>query len=266
MEKQGFTLEAVALAFLTSLPPEERKEKQQEVNKFVLWYGKERLISQITPVVIANYAGSVAASTGDATKKLEPVRSLLTYAKKEKLIKTSLAPHLRIKQTSSKTPIRTKPRQQIALTAEDYALLKSQLSTLEEERVHVAEEMRIAAADKDFRENAPLHAAREHRDHIEAQMKEIQTAITTGVVVEAEKPMATPTVTVRLRTKVVLRDIASGKELTYTLVTKNEANPANGKISIISPIGKALLNQPQGAVVKVTAPAGELHYQIQRIE
>ena len=264
MDKPGLSLEEAALAFLTSLPPEERKEKQQELNRFVLWYGKERPISQITPVAVSNYANSVGTSTGDAVRRLEPVRALLTYAKKEKLIKTSLSPHLRTKQASSKTPLISRPKQQTALTAEDHAQLKSQLASLGEDRIRVAEEMRTAAADKDFRENAPLHAARERRDHIEARMKEIQTAIANGVIVEAGK--SAENMAVKLGSRVILRDLASGKELAYTLVTKNEADPVNSKISIVSPIGKALLNQPLGTAVKIIVPAGELRYQIERIE
>lgn len=264
MDRPGFSLEELALAFLTSLPAEERKEKQQELNRFVLWYGKGRPIGQITPAEVANYADSVGNPSGDAVKRLEPVRALLAYAKKQKLIKTSLASHLRIKQASSKSNLPSKPKQQVSLTAADYAQLKSQLASLEEERIRVAEEMRIAAADKDFRENAPLHAARERRDHIEARMNAIKMAIANGVLVGAERPAEN--LTVKFGSKAILRNLASGKQQTYTLVTRNEADPTNGKISIASPLGKALLNQPLGAAVKVIAPAGEMRYQIERIE
>jgi transcription elongation factor GreA len=260
---QILSLEEAALSFLTTLSSQERKEKQQEVNRFVLWYGKERPIDQITALEVANYAERVGASTGDAVKKLEPVKAFLSYVKKEGLVKTSLAPHLRVRQTLLKTPRLTKSKQQVALTAQDYVQLKSQLATLEEERLHIAEELRLAAADKDFRENAPLEAAREHRDQVEARIKELQTALRTGVVIE-EKPVHE--FMVKLRSKVILCDIASGMKFTYTLVTKNETNPAENKISIDSPMGKALLNQRQGDIVKVIAPAGELHYQIEKVE
>lgn len=264
MDKQSLTLGEVALSYLTSLPPEESQDKQQEVNKFILWYGKQRPASKITPREIETYAGWVASSTSDATKKLEPVRDFLTYIKKEKLVKSSLATHLRIKQASTKTTPRAKPKQQVALTSEDYANLKAQLATLEADRRNIAEELHRAASDKDFRENAPLQAAREQRDQIESKMAEIQSALRTGVLVQEEEPAED--VTVRLGSKVVLHDVASGAKLTYTLVTKNDANPAKSKISIVSPIGKAVLNQRQGDLIKVIAPAGELRYQIESIE
>ena len=260
MDKQS--LGEAALSFLISLSPLERTDKQQEVNRFVLWYGKERLISQITPLEVANYAQWVGSSSGDAAKKLEPVRAFLIYAKKEGLVETNLASQLRVRLTSPKTR-QFKPKQRVTLTAGGYAQLKTQLATLEEERVRIAEDLRQAAADKDFRENAPLQAAREQRDQIEARIRELQAAVSTAAVVE-EKPAED--LVVGLGSKVTLRHTVSGERLTYTLVSKNEANPAENKISIASPLGKALLNQHQGDVVKVIAPAGELHYQIERVE
>lgn len=264
MAEEALTLEELALRFLTSLPTEERTEKQQEVNRFVLWYGKERAINQITPAEVDSYAQWIAASTGDANKRLEPVRAMFNYAKKEKLLKASLAPHLRMKQTQTKSPLRRRPKHQTPLTANDQAELKSQLAALEEERVRVAEEMRIAAADKDFRENAPLQAARERRDYIEARMQQIKVSLATGVVVDQEK--VEESLAAKLGSKVILVNQASGEKLTYTLVTKNEANPANGKVSIVSPLGKAVLNQHEGAIIKVIAPAGELLYKIEKID
>jgi len=261
------SLGEVAFSYLTSLPPEDSQDKQKEVNKFILWYGKDRPVTRITPLEVETYAGWVASSTGDANKKLQPVKDFLSYVKKEKLVKTNLATHLRVKQPSTKTRARAKAakqKPQDVLTAEDYGKLQAQLASLEEDRRLIAEELRRAAADKDFRENAPLQAAREQRDQIEARIREIQTALNTGVLVQQEE-IAEATVA-RLGSKVTLRDMSSGKQVTYTLVTKNDANPAKSKISIVSPIGKACLNQRQGDTVKVIAPAGELSYQIESVD
>ena len=264
MSEDNPNLGELALSFLTSLPAEESKNKQQEVNRFVLWYGKERPVGKITPREIASYAEWVASSTGDASKKLSPVKGFLNYLKKEKLVKTNLAPHLRIKQAPTRTRMRAKPKQQVILTPEDRTRLKSQLASLEEDRRRIAEELRRAAADKDFRENAPLQAAREQRDQIEARIREIQAALSSGVLAQDEEP--TEDVVVKLGSTVVLLDVDSGTESTYTLVTKNDANPAKSKISIVSPIGKALLNQREGDMVTVVAPAGEMKYRIERIQ
>ncbi len=259
------SLEEAALSFLTGLPPEERKDKQQEINRLVLWYGKGRPLSQITTVEVANYAEWVGASTVDATRKLEPVRAFLAYAKKERLIETNLATHLRVSQASPKTSSTTRrhSKKKVSVTPEDYAQLKSQLAALEKERLNVAEELHLAAADKDFRENAPLQAAREHRDQVEGRIKELKAAVSAAVVVREK---AADDLKVRLGSTVILCNISSGEKLNYTLVTTNKANPAKNKISIASPLGKALLDKQQGAILKVTAPVGEISYQIEKIE
>lgn len=265
MDNQGLSLGEVSFSFLTSLPPEESQDKQQEINKFILWYGKDRPVSKITPLEIESYAGWAASSTSDATKKLQPVKNLLTYLKKGKLTKTNLATHLRVKQPSTKNKVRARPpKEQVMLTSDDYIQLKAQLAALEEDRRLIAEDLRLAAADKDFRENAPLQAAREQRDHIEARIRGIQTALSTGVLVQQEE--TEEVMVVKLGSKITLRDLSSGAQLTYILATKNEAKPAKNKISIVSPIGKACLNQSQGDIVKVFAPVGELSYQIECIE
>ena len=119
MDRQSLSLEESALSFLTTLEPEDRNKKQQEINKFIIWYGKERSISQLTALDVANYAEQVGASTNDASKKLEPVKAFLSYAKKEKLIDNSLAPHLRVRQPSQKTTkksVKTTSKKGIALT------------------------------------------------------------------------------------------------------------------------------------------------------
>ncbi len=263
MTDEAPTLEELALRYLTSLPADERPDKQQEVNKFVLWYGKSRSVALITPTELETYAQWTAAATGDVNKKLEPVRALLRYARKERLLKASLAPHLRIKQPHRKGAAPRQPKQQITLTASDRAELKAQLAALEEERVRVAEEMRVAAADKDFRENAPLHAARERAAFIQSKMNDLQASLAIGTVVD---PAAQPeTAAAGLGSRVTLEELATGEKLTYTLATRNDANPANGRISIESPLGKAVISQHEGDVVKVVAPAGEIRYKIEKI-
>ncbi|MCX6000895.1 MAG: hypothetical protein NTU41_15300, partial [Chloroflexi bacterium] len=95
MEQQDVSLGEAALSFLTSLPSEEGQDKQQEINRFVVWYGKGRPVSRIAPSEIGTYAEWVASSTAEAAKRLEPVKSFLTYLRKENLVVANLASHLR---------------------------------------------------------------------------------------------------------------------------------------------------------------------------
>ena len=167
---QGLSLGEAAVSFLTTLSSQEREDSSREVNRFVLWYGKEQSVSQLTPVVVGNYAEWVAASTLDAPSKLEPVKKFLSYAKKEGLIKANLATHLRIKKAPSRTPRRTRR----TVFSQSYAQLKSRIVASEVERQRAIDGLH-KAADKELREDAPLQAAGEHQ--AEAQTGEIDSTI-----------------------------------------------------------------------------------------
>ena len=230
------------------------------------WYGEERHLSELTIPEVANYAEQITSSTIEATEKLGVIKSFLSYCYKQRMTNTNLSVHLRVKKNSSKSasPSSLRSQQAVLLTTQGYADLETELVTLKNERPRIAEELQKAAADKDFRENAPLKAAKERREHLDIRIQEVKADLSSATLLEEEE--ATEEIKVRLRSTVVLQDMSCGAELTYTLVTKNEVNPVQMKISVDSPIGKALLHQCQGDIVKVIAPAGELSYQILRIE
>ena len=122
--------------------------------------------------------------------------------------------------------------------------------------------MRRAAADKDFRENAPLEAAREQYGHLEGQIRELEEALKSAIVIGEKQRVA---LKVSVGDSVILRNLTSGEELHYTIVNSKEVDPTRGKISSASPIGKAIIGRGQGELVEVTAPAGKLRYQIEQV-
>jgi transcription elongation factor GreA len=264
-QQQRVTLSEAALSFLSSQPPEAQQRLQQEVNRFVLWYGREQDISKITVNEVAKYAESVMASDADAQNRLLPVRDFLNYAKKSGLVKSSLSPHLGTRKTSSKAtrkPKQERNPEQVIVTQEAFDGMLTELEGLKEERPHIAEELRRAAADKDFRENAPLEAAKERQGHIEGRIRELEAMLNAAMVLQ-EKDEETRRA--KMNSTVVLRDLASGQEVTYTLVGPREIAPLEGKISVLSPVGKALMDRQEGDGVEVSAPSGTLSYRIERI-
>jgi len=257
------TLVQAATHFLASLPPQEREEFQQELNKFVRWYGSERLLSQLAAPEVASYAERMEGSSVNTMKRLAPVRAFLTYAKKEGLIKNNLAVHLRVKKGLPKQGPQGKERvKTVTLTPEGYKQLKAELSALQGERPRIAEDIRKAAADKDFAENAPLDAAKDHQGMVEARIRQLETILKSAVVTTKKGDSAKVT----LGSTVTLQDLSSNEEIRYTLVNPGEASPLKGKLSIASPTGKALLNRRQGDAIEVAAPAGTLRYRIAKIE
>ena len=268
-EERRLSLNESVTMYLATLPPEQRQESQQELNRFVRWYGGDRLMSELGAREIGEYGESVSksirSSVTDPAKKIEPVRNFLTFAKKAKLTEVNLAPNLRVSKTKKGQMVKDshKEAEQVHLTTEGHAAMKSELEALKNERPRVAEQIRHAAADKDFRENAPLDAAREHQGHIEGRIRELEATIK-GATIMKEKTSIT--VRVGIGCTVALYDLNTGEQLHYTLVSPSESNPTKGKLSIASPTGKALLDQEIGTVVEVTAPVGTFLYRIEEIK
>jgi len=255
--EQNPTLAEAADAFLAHLPPEERAKTQAEILKFVRWLGSSRQVKDISPVDVASYGEQITPST------VKPLRSFLTHIRKKSSSSIALAPHLRAKKTSSKTVAfwQSGHQGQVTLTAEGYAKLDKELANLKSQRSQVIEEIQIAAADKDFRENAPLAAAREQKGHLEGRIKEIESTLNQAKIMGEGHD----TTKAKLGDTVVLRESSSDKEFSYTLVDPREANPTKGKLSVASPLGKAILDRQIGQTVEVAAPAGTFCCRIESI-
>jgi transcription elongation factor GreA len=139
--------------------------------------------------------------------------------------------------------------------------LEKELADLKDQRAQVIEDIQKAAADKDFRENAPLAAAREQKAHVEGRIKEIESTLNQAKIIGEDRD----TTTAKLGDTVVLRDLSSDKELTYTLVDSREANPIKGRLSVASPLGKAISGKQIGQTLEVAAPAGTFSCRIESI-
>jgi transcription elongation factor GreA len=232
--ERNLTLTEVAEAFLSHLPPQERGRIQAEVFKFVRWLGSSRQVKDISPVDVASYGDQIAPSA------VKPVKSFLAHIQKQGFSSMNLGPHLKAKKTSARTVAVWQSGQVPAtLTAQGYAKLEKELADLKNQRSQVIEEIHKAAADKDFRENAPLAAAREQRSHLEGRIKEIESVLNQAKIIEKGQD----TTRAKFGDTVALRDLSSGKEFSYTLVDPREANPAKGKLSVASPLGKAILDK-----------------------
>ena len=238
---------------------------RQELLRFAQWCGSDRIIADIQPSVVEDYGAQVGGSAArrDAPERLREVRQFLTFAHKKGLVEQNLAKYLRVPK--SKLPAaagrsRNGPAT-MEITAEGQAQIESELEALRARRGPIASEIRRAAADKDVRENAPLEAAREQLGQLEARISELEKALESAVTVRRSGAGKT----VAMGSKVVLKDVASGRETAYTIVGAVEADPLGGKISDVSPVGKALMNQSVDSEVSVTTPRGTIKYLIKRV-
>ena len=241
----------------------ENVDTHKELQRFVSWCGPHRVMTEISPSVIGDYADSVAGTgtTPQAAERLQVVRKFLTFARKKEVIGINLAQHVRIRRARSRRGagvVQNDP--QIQLTAEGYDQLTAELEHLRSLRGPLAIEIQKAAADKDVRENAPLEAAREEQGRVEARIRDIELTLNNAVVIDASDP--TRSQTVKLGTNVAVQDVSSGRKSSYTVVSASEANPLDLKISDVSPLGKALLGRAAGHEVEAQTPRGTMKYKI----
>jgi transcription elongation factor GreA len=253
-----------AAQFLATLSPQKREASQPEVYKFARWYGWESLFSRMAPPAVANYAEQLSTSDTDYARKLELVRAFLSYAKKAGWSQTNLATHLKTKKAKTATYGASRSKKESAtLSRQRYDELQEELAGLKQRSRELVVEIQRAAADKDFRENAPLAAAREERGHVEGRIIELEEALKLATIIEEKKEPAKKS---GVGDSIVICDLSSDEEMCYTLVDPREVDASRGKISIVSPLGKALYGKSSGQVVEISAPAGKLRYRIKQIK
>ncbi len=150
--------------------------------------------------------------------------------------------------------------QTVYLTAEGLQKLKDELQHARTvERQQIANDIAEARAQGDLSENAEYDAAKEAQGHLEARIAKLEETIANARLVDESEVDASR---VRILSTVRVKNHKVGKEQTYTLVSAEEADFGQGKISITSPIGKALLGKETGDVVEVKVPAGKVKLEI----
>jgi len=258
----SITVTKAIAQYLATLSTEEKKAHQQDLNRFARWCGAKRSIDQIKVTELDNY-GAYLSDQNNPMQKLRPVKAFFSYAKKAGITEENLGRHLNVKKISGKRSPRKAAKQTdtIELTRHGLEELQRELDSLIAERPAIAEAIRLAAADKDFRENAPLDAAKDHQGQVEARIRELEAIVKTAVIVDSYQSDSK----IKLGTEVTIFDITHNEQLCYTLVGPSEASLARGKLSVESPIGKALVGCTKGDVVEVQAPMGTLEYRIDDI-
>jgi transcription elongation factor GreA len=132
--------------------------------------------------------------------------------------------------------------------------LQDEIAALEHElRFELPKEILRARAHGDLSENAEYHAAKERQAYVNARLGQLQARLRDFSMIDMSR---IPRDRVGLGSQVVVLDLKKDEELTYNLVTSEEADVTNGKISTSSPIGKGLLGKRVGDTVKIQIPDG----------
>ena len=154
--------------------------------------------------------------------------------------------------------------QEIYLTREGLEKLTEKLERLKTvERRKISKAIGEARLQGDISENAEYDAAKDAQAHCEAKISELESKLSQVRIIDNEN---IPKDKIFIGAKVTLKDLDNDIKEHYTLVSPEEADYDEGKISIQSPVGKALMGKKEGEKVVIDVPAGALNYKILKIE
>jgi transcription elongation factor GreA len=150
------------------------------------------------------------------------------------------------------------------MTAEGFAALDAELKRLKtEERPAIIQAIAEARQHGDLSENAEYHAAKERQAFIEGRVLELEDKIARSQVIDVTKLSGKQ---VKFGATVQLQDEDSGEKRKYKIVGEDEADVRAGKVSITSPVARALIGKEKGDVVEVAAPGGVKAFEILKVE
>ncbi len=153
----------------------------------------------------------------------------------------------------------------VPMTVQGAERLRDELNELKSvTRPRISAAIAEAREHGDLRENAEYHAAREQQSFCEGRITEIESKLADSEIIDVTK--IDPTGKVIFGTTVTLYNLDSEESVTYQIVGEDEADVPAGKISVGSPIARALMGKLEGDEVTVKAPAGDVDYEIESVE
>jgi transcription elongation factor GreA len=153
----------------------------------------------------------------------------------------------------------------VPMTVGGEARLRAELEQLKKvDRPRITAAIAEARAHGDLKENAEYHAAREQQSFAEGRLMEIESKLAEAQVIDVTR--ITPSGRVIFGTTVDLNNVETGDAVRYQIVGEDEAEVKSNKISVTSPIARAMIGKEKGDVVLVRAPAGDVEYEIEEIQ
>ncbi len=153
----------------------------------------------------------------------------------------------------------------VPITVSGAERLRAELNELKSERrPKIIQAIAEAREHGDLRENAEYHAAREQQSFCEGRIKEIEGKLADAEVIDVSQ--IKPTGRVMFGTTVTLLNLDTDKRVVYQIVGEDEADVRAGRISVGSPISRAIMGKEIGEEIVVKAPAGDIEYEIEAVE
>jgi transcription elongation factor GreA len=154
--------------------------------------------------------------------------------------------------------------ERIPMTADGYKALEHEVNELKSvERPSIIKMIAEARAHGDLSENAEYHAAKERQAFVEGRVIELEDMLGRAEVIDVSKLSGT---TVKFGATVTMVDEDTNQKRKYQIVGDHEADATKGRISISSPIARALIGKAKGDTVEVAAPGGARSYEVLKVE
>jgi transcription elongation factor GreA len=151
----------------------------------------------------------------------------------------------------------------IPMTAEGYTTLEAELKHCQQERPRIIQQISEARSHGDLAENAEYHAAKESQSLNEGRIAELEDKLARAEVIDVSRLSGD---TITFGATVTLLDEDTEKKAVWQIVGEPEANAKKGKISITSPLARALVGKKKGSQVEVNTPGGAKAYEVMKVE
>ena len=241
--------------------PEKAEAELPAVRAFVAWFGVKRPMGELRGGDVTTY---VKTKTDGSIEHVEPLRAFLAYCSRIAFTPENLVPALGIGLTGGGARGANAELSGAAfyVTLDGLRHIEDQLAMEKGKRPAIAQKLHDAMADKDFRENAPLDAARDEQGQLEARIRDLESRLRNAVIIDEQAKGGRANV----GSTVKLVNLDTNREQTFMLVSATEVDPSKGKISIQSPVGIAVMNRGEGEEVTVNAPSGPVSFRIVTIQ
>ncbi len=266
-EVASSTLNDVLTEYLETLSAADHNTKGRYVRKYVEYTGGDFEVAALTGARVELYAeAQIKSSDPRAADRVAALKAWFVYLKKKLYTEKNLGVHIRVRKSASRgiknAPVVEHEDAPIEMTAEGLEALKKELGELNGHVSGLVGAVALAREDKDFRENAPLDAAREAMAFNQQRRREVEETLKRAIVVDVSTKASGAS---SVGSIVLVKRLDTDMEVSYQLVSAHEANAADKKISVESPVGKELLGKRAGARVTVNAPSGVIEFEIKSV-
>jgi transcription elongation factor GreA len=251
--------------YVHTLKPELRARHESFIRRYVEFAGHDVWITTITGSHVESFReAQIQPTDPQAPERVAALKDWFQFLKKKNYTTQNFGVFVRVKKTSSTRSSGAAQvqveQETITMTAEGIESLKHELEELTAHHPQIIKAIQEAREDKDFRENSPLEAAREALAFNEQRRRAIEAALKRAVIADN----LTNDVSA-VGSSVRVTRVDNGMEAMWKLVGPREANAREQKISVESPVGRALLGKRVGETVNVETPSGVLEFRIDEV-